>query len=113
MEVLASRARQSLLARVADRRRHLDGCAKLLASLGYQGVLQRGYALVRDSEGRALRSAAHIAAGQRIDIELADGRVDAQALSGAAKEGAKQLPPTRAASRPKSGPQGGSQGSLF
>jgi len=46
-------------------------------------------------------------------IELADGRVDAQALSGAAKEGAKQLPPTRAASRPKSGPQGGSQGSLF
>ena len=112
MEVLASRARQSLLARVADRRRHLDGCAKLLASLGYQGVLQRGYALVRDSEGRALRSAAHIAAGQRIDIELADGHVDAQALSGGAREGAK-LPPTRAAPRPKSGPQGGNQGSLF
>ena len=113
VEVLASRARQSLLARVADRRRHLDGCAKLLASLGYQGVLQRGYALVRDSEGRALRSAAHIAAGQRIDIELADGRVDAQALSGGARDGAKQLPPTRAAPRLKSGPQGGSQGSLF
>ena len=63
-EVLASRARQSMLARVADHRRHLDGCAKLLASLSYQGVLQRGYALVRDSEGRTLRSAAQIAAGQ-------------------------------------------------
>ena len=86
-----------VLARVAGHRRHLDGCAKLLASLSYQGVLQRGYALVRDSEGRALRSAAQIAAGQRIDIELADGRVDAQALSGGAREGAKSQPPTRAA----------------
>jgi exodeoxyribonuclease VII large subunit len=112
-EVLASRARQSMLARVAGHRRHLDGCAKLLASFSYQGVLRRGYALVRDSEGRALRSAAQIAAGQRIDIELADGHIDAQAFSGGAREGAKPQPPTRAGPRPKSGPQGGSQGSLF
>ena len=69
---------------IAAHRRHLDGCAKLLASLSYQGVLQRGYALVRDGEGRTLRSAAQIAAGQRLDIELADGHVDAQALGGGA-----------------------------
>jgi exodeoxyribonuclease VII large subunit len=113
VEVLASRTRQSVLARVADHRRHLDGCAKLLASLSYHGVLQRGYALVRDSEGRALRSAAQIAAGQRIDIELADGHVDAQALSGGARDDAKSQPLVRTAPRQKSGPQGGSQGSLF
>jgi exodeoxyribonuclease VII large subunit len=113
VEVLAARACRSVLALAADRRRHLDGCAKLLASLSYHGVLQRGYALVRDSEGRALRSAAQVAAGQLIDIELADGRVDAQALSGGAREGPKPQPPMRTALRPKSGPRGGGQGSLF
>jgi exodeoxyribonuclease VII large subunit len=113
VEVLAARARRSVLARVAAHRRHLDGCAKLLASLSYHGVLQRGYALVRDGEGRTLRSAAQVAAGQLIDIELADGHVDAQALSGGARDDAKPQPPARAASRTKTGPGGGSQGSLF
>ena len=70
---------------IAAHRRHLDGCGKLLASLSYHGVLQRGYALVRDSDGQALRSVAQIAAGQRLDIELADGRVDAQALGDGAR----------------------------
>ena len=69
-------------ARIAAQRRHLDACGKLLGSLGYHGVLQRGYALVRDSEGRTVRSAALVAAGQQLDIELADGRIPAQALQG-------------------------------
>ena len=95
VEVLAARARRSVLARVADHRRHLDGCGKLLASLSYHGVLQRGYALVRDSEGRTLRSTAQVAAGQLLDIELADGHVDAQALSGGA-QGRRQAAAARA-----------------
>jgi exodeoxyribonuclease VII large subunit len=68
---------------------------------------------VRDGEGRALRTAAQIAAGQLVDIELADGHVGAQALSGGAREDAKPRPPMRTALRPKSGPRGGGQGSLF
>jgi len=113
VEVLAARARRSVLARVAGHRRHLDGCDKLLASLSYHGVLQRGYALVRDSEGRTLRSATQIAAGQLVDIELADGHVDAQALSAGTRADARPQPPARAPSRPKTGPGGGGQGSLF
>jgi exodeoxyribonuclease VII large subunit len=112
VEVLAARARRATLARVADHRRHLDGCGKLLASLSYHGVLQRGYALVRDSEGRTLRSAVQVSAGQLLDIELADGHVGAQALSGGARDDTKPDPPARAP-RPKTGGQGGSQGSLF
>ena len=77
---------------IAHHRRHLDGCAKLLASLSYQGVLQRGYALVRDSQGRALRSAAQIAAGQHLDIELADGHVDAQTLGSRVSRRAEPQP---------------------
>ena len=98
---LAARARRSVLARIADHRRHLDGCGKLLASLSYHGVLQRGYALVRDSEGRTLRSAAQVAAGQLLDIELADGHVDAQALSG----GARRRPPSRSRTRAAAPPR--------
>ena len=80
LEALQGRARQSIAARLAAHRRHLDGCGKLLASLSYQGVLKRGYALVRDGEGRTLRSVEQIIPGQRLDIELGDGHVDAQAL---------------------------------
>jgi exodeoxyribonuclease VII large subunit len=116
LEALAARSRQCLLAQIAARRRNLDGCGKLLASLSYQGVLQRGYALVRDSEGRALRAAAEIAPGQVLDIELADGRIDAQALSGGGARGAeaqahaRRSPPVRG----KGGQRGGGdQGSLF
>ena len=80
--VLDARARQAIVSRIAQQRRHVDACGKLLGSLGYHGVLQRGYALVRDSEGRTVRSAAVVAAGQQLDIELADGRIPAQALQG-------------------------------
>ncbi len=115
MQALGVRARRSVLARLGEHRRHLDGCGKLLASLSYHGVLQRGYALVRDSAGRTLRSARDIAAGQLIDIELADGRVDAQALSSSAKnEGkGKRALPARLPPRSKGRTSGGNQGSLF
>jgi exodeoxyribonuclease VII large subunit len=42
-------------------------------------VLARGFALVRDLDGRPLRVALAVAAGQRIDIEFSDGRVRARA----------------------------------
>jgi exodeoxyribonuclease VII large subunit len=113
IDTLAGRARRSLLAQVGTHRRHLDGCSKLLASLGYQGVLQRGYALVRDSEGRTLRSAADIAPGQRLDVEMADGRIDVQVLGSSVREAAKRHTPARPPARGKSGTPGGGQGSLF
>jgi exodeoxyribonuclease VII large subunit len=113
LQAQAARARRSMLARVGEHRRHLDGCGKLLASLSYHGVLQRGYALVRDSAGRTLRAARDIAAGQLIDVELADGRIDAQALSSGAKDEGKRHLPVRLAPRRKGRTSGGNQGSLF
>ena len=89
----------------------------MLASLSYQSVLRRGFALVRDADGRAVRQAAGLGAGVRLEIELADGRIAAETL------GAASIPhPTSTASRPaaprpvvpkKSTSGGGSQGSLF
>jgi exodeoxyribonuclease VII large subunit len=113
LQALTLRVRRSVLARVGEHRRHLDGCGKLLASLSYHGVLQRGYALVRDSAGRTMRAARDIAAGQLIDIELADGRIDAQALSSGAKDDSKRHFSVRPPPRSKRRTSGGNQGSLF
>jgi exodeoxyribonuclease VII large subunit len=76
----------------------------LLNSLGYKAVLARGYALVRDGEGKAVRTAAAVTPGQLLAIEFADGSVRA-AAEGSARvgEGAK----------PKRKPAGAVQRSLF
>jgi exodeoxyribonuclease VII large subunit len=89
----------------------LERADRLLAAFSYQGVLARGFALVRDPAGSPLRSAAAINPGQALDIEFADGRVAATAT------GAHDVsPPTpRQPIRPRrsrGGPAEG-QGSLF
>jgi exodeoxyribonuclease VII large subunit len=94
--VLDARLRQGVLNALGRQRRHLDACAKLLASLSYQGVLRRGFALVRDSGGRSVRSARQVAPGQRLDIELADGHVAAQAAETGAADDTRGQPRTPA-----------------
>jgi exodeoxyribonuclease VII large subunit len=110
--VLEGRLRQAMLNGMGRHRRHLDGCAKLLASLSYHGVLQRGFALVRDGAGRNVRSAGQVAAGQVLDIELADGHVGAHATKVSVPQPSKPAAAPAAAGRGKSDPPGG-QGSLF
>jgi exodeoxyribonuclease VII large subunit len=100
------------------RRRQLEGYDKLLGTLSYQSVLQRGFALVRDADGRTVRSASTVQAGDRLDLEFHDGRVEAEALGVSSPGGEK---PTLPRSSPQAAPgvrrargRGGSnQGSLF
>jgi exodeoxyribonuclease VII large subunit len=68
-------------------------------------VLARGYALVRDGDGRPLRSAAAGAPGQALAIEFADGSVAASA------DGSVKASPE--AAKPKRKPAGAVQRSLF
>ena len=91
---LQARAAQALRNGLVARRRQLEGYDKLLGTLSYQSVLQRGFALVRDADGRTVRSAAAVQAGDRLDLEFDDGRVEAEALSvsGAGAEKAARLP---------------------
>ncbi len=101
-------ARENYLQRRWDRVRNAE---QLLKAFSYQGVLGRGFALVRDREGRPLRAAASVSGGMRLDIEFADGRVGAVA-DGEAKDAKPQAAAARAKPRPR-GEGGGGQGSLF
>jgi exodeoxyribonuclease VII large subunit len=74
---------QALETRLAMRRQALDGLQKLLNSLGYKGVLARGYALVRDEAGGPVRSAAAVGPGQLLAVEFSDGTVRATAAGAA------------------------------
>ena len=47
-------------------------------SLNYKSVLARGFALVRDGEGRVLRSAQGVLDGQPLVLEFVDGTAEAQ-----------------------------------
>jgi exodeoxyribonuclease VII large subunit len=111
--VLERRAAQALFNRVTVRRRDLDGKTALLKSLGYQSVLSRGFALVRDETGEMVRRAAAISAGAALSIEFSDGRI--RAISDGGPEPAKaesSQPGGGKTPRQKSRGRGG-QGSLF
>jgi exodeoxyribonuclease VII large subunit len=88
--------------RLRARRARLDQAARLLGSVSYQSVLQRGFALVRDADGQPVKLAAAVRPGDEVSIQFADGKVAAIAASG-------ETPRTR---KPAPAPAGG-QGSLF
>jgi exodeoxyribonuclease VII large subunit len=69
-----SPALKSQMTRKADR---LEAVSKLFDSLSYKSVLKRGFALVRDAEGRPLNAAEAVQDGQALVLEFADGKADA------------------------------------
>jgi exodeoxyribonuclease VII large subunit len=124
LERTSGRLTPGLIRNRVDRwRALLQAQGNMLASLSYQSVLRRGFALVRDANGRAVRQAEGLSAGMRLDIELADGRVAAETIGPGARSTSPQRTtssqdPPRPASRPPGPPRkptadGGSQGSLF
>ena len=92
-----------------DRRvARLRSAGQLLAAYSYRGVLARGFALVRDGDGRPLRTAAAVGSGMRLDIEFSDGRVGATADGERAAIAAREIQAAHARRRGSGG-----QGSLF
>ena len=67
---------------VERRKLQIGNLWKVLNTLGHKQVLARGYAIIRDSEGQALRSAAKISNGMKLDISFDDGDVSAVAGEG-------------------------------
>ena len=118
LDALQARSVRAISNRIGQGRQWLDANAQMLAALSYQGVLARGFAIVRDGNGVMVRSAQTVTAGAALGVEFHDGDVRVQAIeSSRATTPAKSgTPPANAVrtSKPR-GPQGGSggQGTLF
>ncbi len=96
VERLAASARRSADLHIRQRETRLKYVAQLLNALSYKGVLDRGFALVRDEHGQPLHAAAHVGPDQRLNIEFADGRVGATADG----EGTPDTKPKAAPAKP-------------
>lgn len=92
---LGARGQRALRVLLRERDRRLQGIAQLLDALSYHGVLARGFALVRDAAGHAVRSAGAVGTGQALELEFADGKVAVVAGPGG-RPVAKRAPPPRA-----------------
>lgn len=112
----AGRARLALNRILSQKRNQFAAEEKLLETLSYQATLKRGYAIVRDPDGKVLRSSKVVAAKAEVDLTLSDGSVRLAPIG-------KSEPPSRpgrdkpvAKSEPrksKAVKDGSDQGSLF
>ena len=95
----AKRLSAAIRPMLRDAVQRLDTLDKLLHSLSYKGVLARGFALVRDSAGAPVFSAAQAVPGSEVDIEFSDGAVAARLKEGGKKKSrSKKTPELRAKS---------------
>jgi exodeoxyribonuclease VII large subunit len=101
---LDARAKVAERRHLADLARRLDGCGKLLQSYSYQGVLERGFAVVRDAGGKPVKGSAGRKTGEALEIEFAREDRLGVMVSGDAAPAAR---PRKKAS------DGGPQGSLL
>lgn len=89
---------------IAKKRSDFDSPARLLESLSYHSVLERGFAVVRDDDGKALSDGKTIKSGAALDIEFRDGKVDA--VAGKGKQALKKKTPPAAGKPPAANKQG-------
>lgn len=120
---LAQRLPRALAADLGRFRQRLDSATRLLTSLSYEGVLQRGFVLALDAEGRPLREAAAARAAGRFELvfqrdERVPVRVDDDGGTLPAPSTPGRRKPAAAAARARAKPSGGKpagkgQGELF
>jgi exodeoxyribonuclease VII large subunit len=112
---LAERARRALATALQRYQARVAHSGQLLAALSYRSVLARGFVLVRDEHGLAVRAAASVGPGARLDLEFADGRVAATADADrpAATSAAKPISSEPKPGAPKRVVKPVGQGSLF
>ena len=102
----------------------LRSSGQLLNSLSYERVLDRGFALVRDTDGEPLMQASATSEGQSVSIRFSDGEIGATITGSGGDQGGKSRPKAasraakapgtsaRRAAKPAAKPEAG-QGSLF
>jgi exodeoxyribonuclease VII large subunit len=114
--VLLGRAQRAAMAVIERRSAMVSRAGGVLGALSYHGVLARGFALVRDPDGRPVRTAAAVPSGMRLDIEFTDGHLAAVAEPAdraSADPAAPPADPEPAKPRPARARGDPGQGNLF
>ncbi len=90
---------------VGDAAHRLGSFARMLESVSYRAVLERGFALVKGADGTVRRRAAGIKAGEGLRLSFADGEARAIADGGTKTQGSRARSPRESSKGP--------QGNLF
>ncbi|MEP9370793.1 exodeoxyribonuclease VII large subunit [Mesorhizobium sp. KR1-2] len=106
LAALERRLDQSTVLRLERLRGRVTQADRLLSTLSHQSILERGFALVEDAEGKLVKRAAEVAPHAALSLRFADGTVGVTAGEGAPPP----KPQPKSASKPK---DPGAQGSLF
>ena len=102
---LANRMERAFRARLSEDRKKLESLSRVLEGISYRGVLERGFVLVRSTDGSIRRRADAVQAGERLSLTFADGTREATA-------GGASTPPPAASKTHMTKPKAG-QGDLF
>ncbi|MGL4488102.1 MAG: exodeoxyribonuclease VII large subunit, partial [Rhizobiaceae bacterium] len=103
LQTRSRRAQGGIITRVRER---LNAVWRVAEGLSYSRVLERGFALVRDSDGNMVRGKTAIASGQHLQLQFADGHVDVVESSGGKPLKSKSAEPKSLESKPKPSDQG-------
>jgi exodeoxyribonuclease VII large subunit len=79
VETLEHRLVRAYRARIGTGARQLHAAARVLDSVSYRAVLERGFALVRGAKDELRRGAADVAPGDRLTLTFSDGEAKATA----------------------------------
>jgi len=101
---LTTRFGEAATRQTTNWRGKIDAMDRLRETLGYTATLKRGYAVVRDGDGKVLTTKVTAAKAAALEIEFADGRLPLSPVGTPAT-------PVCPASKPKKPPS--NQGSLF
>ena len=121
---LQDRRDRAIQSSLQQKRQRLQTLSQLMNSLGYQNVLARGFALVRDETGEMVRGSSQLNSGDIVNVEFVDGKVlaEIQDADGSAQKSKPIKKPAPVSQKPKKakktkksddGTDGGAQGSLF
>ncbi|MCB9432531.1 MAG: exodeoxyribonuclease VII large subunit [Ardenticatenaceae bacterium] len=81
VDMLVNRLDQSMERRLTTARNRLALLEAQLTAVNPQTILARGYAIVRDPNGRLLRTAANATVGQHLHVQLSDGVIEVEVIS--------------------------------